>query len=166
MQKLTLSLVLVILIAVVGIGGVLDSLFSQYQAQPIEQYDELSSYRQLGMSLASTLDKHTQPQQFIENWHQKSELSVDLTQLDSFILPSSLKQSFDAGEPLILETDSGISLHFILPLQQKVLIFIIPPMIKKNNNSSLQLFLTGVFYISILVVVLIWLYPLIKQLRK
>jgi len=165
-QKLTLSLVLVILIAVLGIGGVLDSLFSQYQTQPINESDELSSYRQLGKSLASTLDKQPKPQQFIANWQQQTELSVDLVPLDSFILPESLKHSFYAGVPLTLETDISISLHFILPLQQQVLIFIIPPVIKKNNNSSLQLLLTGVFYISILIVVLIWLYPLIKQLRK
>ena len=166
MQKLTLSLLLVILIAVVGIGGVLDNLFSQYKAQPIDQSDELSSYRQLGNSLAATLDKQLNPQKFIEDWPHQAELSVDLSQLDSFILPDSLKGSFYAGEPLTLETELSISLHFILPLQQKVLTFIIPPIVKKNSNGSLQLLLTGVFYIGIIVVVLIWLYPLIKQLRK
>jgi two-component system OmpR family sensor kinase len=166
MQKLTFSLVLVILIAVVGIGGVLDNLFSQYQSQPINESDELSSYRQLGKSLASTLDEHSHPKQFIDKWHQQIDLSVELVQLDSFILPESLKQSFYAKEPLTLETDNNISIHFILPKQQKVLIFIIPQFTSKNNNGSLQLLLTGLFYLSILVVILIWLYPLIKQLRK
>ena len=166
MQKLTLSLLLVILIAVIGIGGVLDNLFSQYKTQPINQSDELSSYRQLGNSLAATLDKQLKPQKFIENWPHQTELSVDLTELDSFILPASLKGSFYAGESLTLETELSISIHFILPSQQKVLTFNIPPIAKKNSNSSLQLLLTGVFYIGIIVVVLIWLYPLIKQLRK
>lgn len=166
MQKLTLSLLLVILIAVVGIGGVLDNLFSQYKTQPINQSDELSSYRQLGNSLAATLDKQLKPQRIIENWPHQAGLSVDLAELDSFILPDSLKQSFYAGEPLTLETELSISIHFILPSQQKVLTFNIPPIAKKNSNSSLQLLLTGVFYIGIIVVVLIWLYPLIKQLRK
>jgi len=166
MQKLTLSLVFVILIAVVGIGGVLDNLFSQYQTQPINESDELSPYRQLGKALASTLDKQQHPLQFINKWQQHAELSVELVQLDNFILPESLKQSFYAKEPLTLETDTSISIHFILPLQKKVLILIIPPIIKKNSNSSLQLLLTGVFYFSILVVVLIWLYPLINQLIK
>jgi signal transduction histidine kinase len=166
MQKLTWSLLLVILVAVIGIGGALDNLFSQYQTQPINKSDELSPYRQLGKSLALTLDKEQAPQQFIANWPQQLELSVTLTQLNKFFLPESLQQSFYAGDPLVLETDNSLSMHFILPLQQKVLTFIIPPVVKKNNNSALQLLLTSVFYMGILIVVLIWLYPLIQQLRK
>jgi two-component system OmpR family sensor kinase len=163
MQKLTLSLLLVILIAVIGIGGVLDNLFSQYQTQPINQSDELSPYRQLGNFLAVTLDKQPNPKEFIDDWPHQLDISAEL---ESFVLPEPLKESFVAGEPLTLETELSISIHFILPVQQKVLTLNIPPITKKNSNSSLQLLLTGVFYISIIVVVLIWLYPLIKQLRK
>lgn len=166
MPKLTLSLLLAILVAVIGIGGVLDTLFNQYQTQPKAKSDELSSYRQLGQSLASTLDVYQSPQKFIASWQQENELSVTLTPLEDFFLPESLRSSFYAQQPLVLETESNISIHFILPLQQQVLTFIIPPPVKKSNNSSLQLLLTSVFYIGILMVVLLWLYPLIKQLRK
>jgi len=166
MSKLTLSLLLAILVAVIGIGGVLDTLFNQYHTQSIEKSDELSSYRQLGQSLALTLDKQTSPQQFIANWQQELALSVTLTPLNEFFLPEPLKSSFYAQEPLVLETESSISIHFILPQQQQVLTFSIPPLIKKSNNSALQLLLTSIFYLGIILVVLIWLYPLIKQLRK
>jgi len=166
MKKLTLSLLLVILVAVIGIGGALDNLFSQYQTQPINKSDELSPYRQLGKSLALTLDKQQEPQLFIAHWQQRAELSVSLVALDQFFLPDPLRQSFYAGEPLILETENNLSMHFILPTQQKVLTFVVPPIVKKSNNSLLQLLLTSVFYIVLLMVVLIWLYPLIKQLKK
>jgi len=166
MPKLTLSLLLVILVAVIGMGGVLDNLFSQYQSQASNQSDELSPYRQLGNSLALTLDKQQEPEQFIADWQQKSELSVTLVHLDDFFLPDSLKQSFYSGKPLVFETDSNISMHFIVPSQQKVLIFLIPPVVKESRNSLLPLLLTGVFYLSILMVVLIWLYPLVNQLRQ
>ena len=166
MPKLTLSLLLVILVAVIGMGVVLDNLFSQYQSQAGNQSDELSPYRQLGESLALTLDKQHEPEQFIANWQQKDELTVTLVHLDDFFLPDSLKQSFYGGKPLVFETDNNISIHFIVPSQQKVLIFNIPPVVKESQNSALQLLLTGVFYLGILLVVLIWLYPLIKQLRK
>lgn len=166
MPKLTLSLLLVILVAVIGIGSVLDSLFNQYQTQPSNDSDELSSYRLLGKSLALTLDKQQAPEEFISHWQQQTELSVSLGQLDDFFLPDSLKESFYALKPLVLATDNNISMHFILPTQAKVLSFIIPAPVKKANNSSLQLLLTGIFYLGILMVVLIWLYPLIKQLRK
>ncbi|MCJ8321190.1 MAG: two-component sensor histidine kinase [Colwellia sp.] len=166
MPKLTLSLLLVILVAVIGIGGVLDNFFNQYQTQLSKESDELSAYRQLGKSLASTLDKHQNAQQFIANWQQESKLSVTLAQLDDFFLPDSLKQSFYGGEPLVFETDNSISMHFIVPSQKSVLIFNIPPVVKESRNSALQLLLTGVFYLGILMMVLIWLYPLIKQLRQ
>ena len=166
MPKLTLSLLLVILVAVIGMGVVLDNLFSQYQSQAGNQSDELSPYRQFGESLALTLDKQHEPEQFIANWQQKDELTVTLVHLDDFFLPDSLKQSFYGGKPLVFETDNNISIHFIVPSQQKVLIFNIPPVVKESQNSALQLLLTGVFYLGILLVVLIWLYPLIKQLRK
>jgi len=166
MKKLTLSLLLVILVAVMGIGGALDNLFSQYQTQSINKSDELSPYRQMGKSLALTLDKHENPQQFIANWQQQLELSVTLVPLDKFFLPEPLLESFNAGEPLVLETESNLSMHFILPAQQKVLTFLVPPIAKKSSNSLLQLLLTSIFYIGLLMVVLIWLYPLIKRLRK
>jgi len=166
MPKLTLSLLLVILITVLGIGNVLDNLFSQYQTQPVNESDELAPYRQLGKSLAATLDKQPVPQQFIATWPQQENLAVTLTPLENLFLPESLKQDFIAGEPLIFETDDNLSMHFILPLQQQVLTFSIPPVVPNNTNSALQLLLTGVFYLSILLVVLIWLYPLIKQLRQ
>ncbi|MFT6779535.1 MAG: hypothetical protein ACJAV1_003478, partial [Paraglaciecola sp.] len=57
MPKLTLSLLLVILIAVLGIGGALDNFFNQYQTQQNKESNELSVYHQLGKSLATTLDK-------------------------------------------------------------------------------------------------------------
>ncbi|NQZ21614.1 MAG: two-component sensor histidine kinase [Colwellia sp.] len=166
MKKLTLSLLLVILVAVIGIGGALDNLFSQYQTQPINKSDELSPYRQLGKSLALTLDKQQKPQQFIATWQQQVELSVTLVALDQFFLPEPLQQSFYAGEPLVLETENNLSMHFILPSQQKVLTFIVPAIVKKTSNNLLQLLLTSAFYIGLLLVVLVWLYPLIKQLKK
>jgi two-component system OmpR family sensor kinase len=166
MPKLTLSLLLVILVAMLGIGGALDNLFNQYRTQPSKESDEFLAYRQMGKSLASTLDKHQNSQQFISNWQQESKLSVTLVHLDDFFVPDSLKPAFLSGEPLVFETDDNISIHFIVSSQKKVLIFNIPPVIKEGSNSALQLMLTGIFYLGILIVVLIWLYPLIKQLKQ
>lgn len=166
MPKLTLSLLLVILIAVVGIGGALDSFFNQLQTQPNKGSGELTAYHQLGKSLAATLDNHENPHQFIASWKQESNFSVTLVPLDDFFLPESLKHAFHGGEPLEYETDNNLSIHFIVPSKKQVLVFIIPPIGKESHNNTLQLLLTSVFYLGILMVVLIWLYPLIKQLRQ
>ena len=166
MPKLTLSLLLVILIAVLGIGGALDNFFSQYQIQSSKEFDELSAYHTLGKSLAATLDKQHSPQQFITNWQQESKLSVSLVHLSDFSLPEALKQEFYSGEAIEYESDNHISIHFLLPLQKKVLILTIPSIVSESQNSTLQLLLTVAFYLGILMVVLIWLYPLIKQLKQ
>jgi len=166
MPKLTLSLVLVIILAIVGIGGALDNFFNQYQTQPSKVSDELSAYHQLGKSLAATLDEQQTPQKFISHWQQEDKLTVTLIHLDDFFLPDSLKESFFAGEPLNFESEINISIHFFIPSHKQVLIFNIPPVIKEDHNNTLQLIFTIVFYIGILIVVLIWLSPLIKQLRQ
>lgn len=166
MPKLTLSLLLVILLAVVGIGGALDNFFKQYQTQPNKESDELSAYFQIGTSLAATLDKHPNPQLFIANWQQNNNLSVSLIELTDFFLPDSLKETFYAGQPLTFESESSLSVHFIVPSREQVLIFSIPPIVIEEHNNTLQLMLTILFYLGILSVVLIWLSPLIKQLRQ
>jgi signal transduction histidine kinase len=166
MPKLTLSLLLVILLAVLGLGAVLDNFFNQYQTNPNNESDELSVYRQLGKSLAATLDRQEKPQQFIDSWQQEADISVTLVHLEDFFLPDSLKDTFHDGEPVEFETDENISIHFIVPSHKKVLIFIISPIVEESNHSLLKLLFTAVFYLGILMVVLIWLYPLIKQLRQ
>ncbi|MGB3724706.1 MAG: ATP-binding protein [Glaciecola sp.] len=166
MLKLTLSLILVILLAVVSIGNVLDNFFNQYQNQPSTVAHELSAYHQLGKSLAATLDKHNDPQQFIINWQPNTDLTVELLDLDDFFLPSSLKSSFYAGEPLDFESENNISIHFIVPQHKKVLVFTTPSISQESHDNTLQLLLTMLFYLGILLVILVWISPLIKQLKR
>lgn len=165
MKKLTFSLLLVVLVAIVGLGWTLDELFSQYQSTE-QTSDELAAYRQLGSSLAQTLDKQQDPQQFIDNWPQDPAMSLNLMKLTAFPLPSSLQQDFLQGKPLELESDNSLSIHFILPDQQQVLALSLPLSLVKQDDSSLQLAFTTVFYTGILLLVFIWLYPLIKRLRQ
>ncbi|MGB3724705.1 MAG: histidine kinase dimerization/phospho-acceptor domain-containing protein [Glaciecola sp.] len=166
MHRLTLSLALVILLAVVSLGGLLDNFFNQYQSQSNKTAHELSAYHQLGKSLAATLDKQEDPHQFIIDWQQESHLTVTLLALDDFFLPDSLKASFYAKEPLNFESADNISIHFIIPTQEKVLVFTIPLITQEGHDDILQLVLTMLFYLGILMVILIWVSPLIKQLKR
>ncbi|MDG1254306.1 MAG: ATP-binding protein [Glaciecola sp.] len=166
MPKLTLSLLLVVLLAVVSLGAALDNFFNQYQTQPNQMAHELSAYHQLGTSLAATLDMQQQPQQFITSWQQNNDLSVELVDLDDLFLPDSLKADFYAGKPLDFESEKSISMHFIIPSHKKALSFTVPPIAKATHNNTLALLLTVLFYLGILMVVLVWLSPLIKQLKQ
>jgi signal transduction histidine kinase len=53
----------------------------------------------------------------------------------------------------------------LLPSLQQVLTLSVPQQTKQEDNLTLQVALTTVFYAGILLCVFIWLYPLIKRLR-
>ncbi len=163
-MKLTFSLLLVILIAIFGLGWTLDELFGQYQSPA--QSDELAVYRQMGSSLAKTVDKQQNPKQLVANWTEQDGLTLTLIDLAAFPLPQSLQRDFEQGNPLELESDDKLSIHFILPTHQQVLTLSLPLTLIKQDNTSAQLAFTTIFYAGILLIVLSWLYPLLSRLKR
>jgi len=161
MKKLTLSLVIAILTAIIFLGWGLDTFFNEYQEQ--KNIDEYSAYRKIIAPLANTLDKSANAEEFVARWQNQQQLT--LTPLAEFPLPASLRDNFNQGEPLVLESEDLISVNQLLPVQQKVLTLSITGQAKQQDNLALQVVLTTVFYTGILLCVFVWLYPLIKRLR-
>ncbi|SFC97899.1 ATP-binding protein [Pseudoalteromonas denitrificans] len=164
MKKLTFSLILIVIFSIIGLGWVLDNLFSQYQSH--NKYDELKPYKELGTILAKTLNQQTNIEEFINDWQTQNVVEVTLLNLNAFPLPESLQKKFYQGEPLTLESENSIFIHFILPKKDKILIVTLPAQTKKHDNNLLKLAFTAIFYIAILLILFIWLYPLIKHLRQ
>lgn len=163
MKKLTLSLIVAILTAIIFLGWGLDTFFNEYQEQ--KGADEFSAYREIITPLANTLDKSDKLEQFVTTWQKHNQQKLELIPLAEFPLPSSLRDNFYNGEPLVLESENVITVNQLLPLQQKVLTLSIYQQSKQEDNIGLQVVLTTVFYAGILLCVFIWLYPLIKRLR-
>ncbi|WP_448548045.1 ATP-binding protein [Thalassotalea fusca] len=169
MKKLIFSLMLVVLTATVGLGWGIDSLFKELQDQQasLSTSDEITPYREMGLSLASALNKGMEFGSVIDHWPDKDNgLMIKLLALHELPLPASLQQSLDLGKPLILESEQSVSLHFLLSMQSKILTLTIPKTLITTEDASLQLILTSFFYFGVLVIVLIWLYPLIIRLRR
>ena len=164
MKKLTLSLVIAILTAIIFLGWGLDTFFNQYQKQKVT--DEFSVYRKMITSLANTLDKTNNVGQFVTTWQNQNQQQLTLTPIAEFPLPASLRDNFNQGEPLVLESKDVITVNQLLPSQQQVLSINIHQPIKPQDNLALEVALTAVFYVGILLCVFIWLYPLIKRLRR
>ena len=160
MHKLTFSLLIMVLISILGLGWALDNLFDRLTHQP---QDQLRPYREIGSSLARALDL----QPFTDrNTLQSlnSNFTLSLTPITEFLLPSELKPDFIRGIPLVLESDQGLTLNFYLPRQQQVLgISGISP---APNKALLNIILTVLFYLGIIVLILLWLSPLIRQLTQ
>lgn len=164
MKKLSISLLLVVMISIFGLGQGIDNLFEKYQAEP--DSDELTPYRLLISSLALTIDKHDNPEHFVQSWHTQHQLTLSIEPLSQFILPTPLQNQLNNGEPLVLESADRYSIHALLPNEQKVLSLNVPHGVKKVDNENLQWLLTTVFYVGILLVIFIWLNPLIRHLRE
>nr|WP_194362708.1 ATP-binding protein [Neptunicella marina] len=127
--------------------------------------DEFQSYRELGTVLARSLDKQQDIGQQLSQYQQTHSISLALDSAENFPLPPSLAEHFKQGEPLLLEDDSEVTINFWLPEHQQILML---KMIinDKQQVSRLQMSLTLLFYVGILALVLVWLYPLINRLQK
>lgn len=172
MRNLTLSLLAVVLIATIGLGWMFDGIYNQYLNQNNEQeqhptsenQDAISVLEQVGTHLAVTLSVFDNRQEFIDKWPSKGMLSLRLQPLTNFPLPQALLDELTAGQPLLLETDDSIALHFYLARTDELLVLTTQPPTSKQSNSLLPIFLTSLFYLAVLVLMLLWLYPLAKRL--
>jgi len=162
-SRLTLSLVIVMLLATIGIGWGMDRLFEHFSSEPSK--DLVSSYSNLGKQLAQALDTQADNQAFITQWNSDSHNKIAIINLEQFPLPREIATGFEQGEPLVLETTDTLSLHYFLPRQKKVLSFTPDELGNHNQAASLNLILTGLFYMGLLLFILMWLYPLIKRLQ-
>lgn len=160
MRRLTLSLLLVVLTAVVGLGWGIDRWYS---AQFADAEDPtVNAYKTLGRELARLIDSSDVGQ--ANNWLVGSHLRPQLTAYIDFPLPDDVKNGFESGEPLLLESGDQLTLHFYLDQHQQVLSFVLPAELHQENNNALRWLLTLLFYGGVILMVLIWLYPLLSRL--
>jgi len=161
-RKLTISLVLVVVVSVIGLGWGIDQWYNNTHAP--EENQSIKSYRQLGRELIRLVNIADLNQAQLERWAEQSHGQIELTPYAEFPLPPNLKASFETGEPLLLDSGSGMSVHYYLVSQQWVVTFKLPEN-TEARDSALRLWLTLLFYAGVILLVLIWLYPLLKRLR-
>ncbi len=156
--RLTLSLLLVVLTAVVGIGWGIDRW---YNAQVAEEEDPtLNAYKTLGHEIAVLIDSGSN----VDHWLNQSRLQPQLIRYQDFPLPTDVKQSFEKGAPLLLESGDQLSLHFYLEQGHRVLSLTLPEELHSDTNNRVRWLLTLLFYSGVIAMVLVWLYPLLRRL--
>jgi len=170
MKKLTLSLVIAMLTTTFLLGWALDSIFSTAQIDSSNDQDslttELWAYQNIGSALATTIDKQNKINPISDSWPQQDNLTLSINTLDSLFLPQILRSSFHKGQALVLHNDDFVTMHFYLENHQRVLTLKIVPQGSLVPDNQWQLIFTSLFYLGILCVILMWLYPLIKQLNQ
>ncbi len=161
MRRLALSLLFVVIASIFGLGWALDHLFYRYSSDgPL---DELSIHRSIGLQLAHTLDNHSSPKTFVEQWSADGPFSLALQSASALPLPAELAEQFQNGEPLVLESEQRVDIHYYLPAHAQVL-SLTPDIDHRNNISGMQAGFTALFYSGMFALTLLWLYPLLNRL--
>lgn len=163
MKKLTLSLLLVVVTAVIGLGWGIDQWYNAQTAP--QESQSIKAYQQLGLALINLLSVADISEAQLAQWAEQSNAKVQVVPYAEFPLPPNLKLSFESGEPLLLESGANVSLHYYFAPQQNVISLILPASTASEKDSRLSWVLTLLFYSGVILIVLIWLYPLLRRLR-
>lgn len=163
MKRLGLSLILVVVVAVIGIGWLVSELDVLTSGADPASNPELAAYERMAQDMARTLDRVPNRQAFLAEWSQASELRFTLGTLADFPVPAELRTGFESGEALILEAEGNISIHHYLPRSGAVLSLVLPDS-ARGALLRPSLLLTLLFYIGVVAAILLWLYPLVTRL--
>ncbi|MDN4501369.1 ATP-binding protein [Alteromonadaceae bacterium BrNp21-10] len=165
MRILTLSLITAVLVATVGLGWLLDTLFYQF-SEPSTSFsnENIMVLEEFGQDLATTINALPAPQQFVAHWQDNGRYLVQFMPMSNIQLPQPLIQQITLGEPLLLTNDNQISLYFYLPAHDSLLLLQPNFAIDNNSGQSLRLALTIVFYIALIMLIWLWASPLVSRL--
>ena len=152
MRRLSISLLLLLLIGIIFTGWGIDKLFTHFYPN---QDNSLQIAESVGTQLAHALDTNGASEPFDD--------SGRIMRYDELALPTELQTKLEQGQVITLETDSGINLYFNLPKTKRVLNLSVPH--PDKSNTPIRLVLTMLFYSCVILLVLAWLYPLIRRLR-
>lgn len=166
MRRLIVSLIVVVLIATMGLGWMFDNVVANYLDTPSSESsnDAVSELESLGSHIAITLNQADNPQDFVRHWPQADSHQLSLIAADKHPLPQPLMDELNHGRSVMLETDGGLSLYFLLKKHHSLLVLNAPPLAQHPINSSWRIALTSTFYLLMMLLMLGWLYPLLRRL--
>lgn len=164
MRSLGFSLILVVVIAIMGIGWLITEIDFLTNDTELATNPELAPYERMIAALAATLDALPDKQAFLAQWQQRNELPLTLGAASDFPIPPELHADFAAGRTLVLESAGELSIHARLPHSGAVLSLVLPDELVRNTFLRPSLILTLLFYVGVVAAILLWLYPLAQRL--
>lgn len=165
MRYLLISLVSVTLLATISLGWLFDRVYEQYQ-QDQQPLTSIEMAEALGRDLAIAMDKTTNTDELLSNWPNTSDYNISLGAIDEAELPQELIQQLKQGEVVILATQNTQLFHYYLSVKKQILVLESPRLTQVNQYSYRQYMLTLSFYLLLILLFLIWAYPLLKQLSS
>jgi len=160
MRRLPISLLLVVIAAIFGLGLALDALFERYNTNENDPFVQIKSF---GQSVASYLNNNDSPNEVIAIWPNNDAFHLTLESREDLSLPPQLESAFKAGDALALESEEGLFIHYYLQRHDLVL-SIQSDKAQDDGGDGMAWFFTSAFYIGTLAMVLLWLKPLLRRL--
>ncbi|WP_261816601.1 ATP-binding protein [Vibrio gallicus] len=167
MRKLIASLVLVVLTSIVILGWSITEYATQHQTKSASMIarERIQALQLTGVSLAHAIDDSgVDSKGLIESWNQHNNEQLSLINEANFPLPPSLKLQFESQGSLVLESNEGVSLHYRLPNTGKVLNIKTHLLPVEEQVPTFNRLYTLLFYVGMVVILLLWVSPLIRQL--
>ncbi|WP_286265987.1 sensor histidine kinase [Thalassotalea atypica] len=172
MRLLVYSLLAYVFIATAGLGWLFDKAYEQSH-EPSRNMDKVYVLETLGKQFAATLNNMTDRQLFIEQWQQakaqyengsEERFHISLVSADKLPMPTPLYKQMKQKLPLLLESSNHLTWHYYLANFDEVLLIKAPRQHFIQAEQSRAYFFTVVFYLVLLCLFILWVYPLIKQL--
>lgn len=169
MRILAISLITAVFVATVGLGRVFDYLYEQYAQEEIDQpISNITAIEKFGSDVQSMLTSANynkkQLASFVAQWPQNGSYKLSLVATSSLRLPEHIQTKLFNGEPLTLASADDVAIYYFLPTTQQLLV-LTSKLLNQPTPGTLNRYLfTGLFYLCLLLLMLLWLYPLIKRL--
>ncbi len=156
MNRIFLSLYAVIVLCVMLMGWGLDELWQHFSPPPRPTTAQLD----LLTLIEQQLDKPTAAHHF-----NTLNSQVNILDLDDFA-QSSFSQKLQKGAPILLHNKIGEQKIYQLVHNNKIIRLTIPNLTARKNNNILYPLLLSLFYGAIGLVVFLWVWPLMRDVRK
>jgi len=149
MRRLSISLLIVVLLATVGFGWTIDRLF--FELQP-DEADRMAPYRAMGEALAGSSAAGADLSSLVASWPPESRIQLGTFDLNALALPEPLRENFSNGESLAIEADDGVTLFVPVEGSDTALALMLPPQ-STQAEAALRIALTVLFYAGIVVLI-------------
>lgn len=163
MRNLLISLASVAILATISLGWLFDTIYeqSQHDESPLNSIELVEG---IGMDLAAAINAAPNSDSLLSHWPETSRYRLTINSIEDTALPHALIEQMKQGEVIILETENTQLFHYFLNDKNQVLIAESPRLSKQNEYTLEQYLLTLSFYALLIVLFLMWAYPLLKQL--
>ena len=169
MRILAASLITAVFVATVGLGWLFDYVYKQFIHDDSQTPITSSmAIEKLGADLQAMLNRRQMTEleltALVAAWPVDGNYQLSLLPFASVSLPENLKTELVAGEPLTLASEEDVATYYYLPAHQRLLVLTSPLMQEQTSADLKRYWFTGLFYLCLLLLMLLWLYPLVKRL--